>query len=68
MKKFSGRRKKFCGRCQKFCGASNFILRESLISPQKKHADYLHLFSAGGAKTPIFVAESPRSPKNVAAD
>jgi hypothetical protein len=47
---------------------SNFILRESPISPQKKHTDYLHLFSAEGAKTPIFVAESSKSPKNVAAD
>jgi hypothetical protein len=47
---------------------SNFILRESPISPQKKHADYLHLFSAESAKTPIFVAESPKLLKDVAAD
>jgi hypothetical protein len=66
---------KFCGQHEKsFVGdlkglrAASKVLRESVISPQKKHTNYLHIFSAEGAKTPIFVAESPKSPKNVAAE
>jgi hypothetical protein len=75
MKSFAGDFKSFAGRLQKFCGAASKVLRatskvlrESVISPQKKHTDYVHLFSAEGAKTPIFVAENPKSPKNVAAE
>jgi hypothetical protein len=53
---------------KKVLRAASKVLRESVIPPQKKHTDYLHIFSAEGAKTPIFVVESPKSPKNVVAE
>jgi hypothetical protein len=48
--------------------AASKVFWESVISLRKKHTDYLHIFSVEGAKTPIFVAESPKSPKNVVAE
>ena len=48
-----------------------YLGRESLISPQNVDVDYLYLFSAvrpGAVKSPIFGAETPKSPINKGRD